>query len=372
MEESEVTCVRAARHGLLISFLFSYLLVLFIPLVISGIALTEAEGVVEAYTIENSMSLLEQIRDLLDVNTEELKKIAIRIAMDSRVKKISGVKSPVGDTYYTIWELSRDLQAFQFLEETLIIPIVYFPYIDMVVSPSVSCPFSIFYDYHFKYEDLAGEEWRQMLTGRYYPGEFLPVARINFGGNDYSVLSYLQSLPLGYAHRCDAVIIILVDAARLGRLLERIRLYDYGWASVSDGQGRIMAMASGPKAKPTAVPLPAQAPSGHTMHRMGGRPMLVIHNISEKNGWRYVAVLPSDRIMGKVRYVRILTLGAAGLSLILGLLIAYYLAYRNVKPLREIVGMITNLFGSGIAKGGTEYDMLRNTLGAISTILGDC
>jgi len=55
-EESEVPRVRAARHGLLISFLFSYLLVLFIPLVISGIALTEAEGIVEAYTIENSMN----------------------------------------------------------------------------------------------------------------------------------------------------------------------------------------------------------------------------------------------------------------------------------------------------------------------------
>ena len=363
--------MRAARHGLLISFLFSYLLVLFIPLVISGIALTEAEGIVEAYTIENSMNLLEQIRDLLDVNTEELKKIAIRIAMDSRVKKLSGVKVPEGDTYYTIWELSRDLQAFQFLEETLVIPIIYFPHLDMVVSPPVSCPFLTFYNYHFKHEDLTGEEWRRMLTARYYPGEFLPMARINFGGNDYSVLSYLQSLPLGYTHRCDAIIIILVDAARLGRLLERIRLYDYGWASVSDGQGRILAMASGPKAKPTAVPLPREVMAGHTMRKIAKRSMMVIHTISEKNGWRYAAVLPAARIMGRVRYVRVLTLGAACLSLILGLLIAYYLARRNVKPLREIVEMMTNLFGPRIEKSGTEYDMLRNTLGAISAVLGD-
>lgn len=356
---------------MLISFLLSYVLVLFIPLVISGIALTETEGIVKGYTIENNMNLLDQIRDLLDMNTEELKKIAIRIAMDARVEKLAGVRSPKGDTYYTIWELGGDLQAFQFLEDTLIIPLVYFPHLDMVVSPSVSCPFSVFYDYQFKYEDLSGEEWRGMLTKRYHHGELLPVARINFGGNDYSVLSYLQSLPLGYPNRCDAVIIILVDAARLGRLLERIRLYDYGWVSVSDNRGRILAMASGPKAKPTAVTLPKDVLAGHAIRNIASRPMMVIHTISEKNGRRHVAVLPSAQIMGKVRYVRILAVGAACLSLLLGLLIAYYLARRNVKPLREIVGMMTSLFGPGLDKSGTEYDMLRNTLRAVSAVLGD-
>lgn len=364
--------MRPPKPGLLISFLLSYLLVLFIPLLISSLALTEAEGLLKSYAIDNSLTLLEQVRDLLDSASEEIKKIGIRIAMDSRVKRLATIREATGEDYYTIWELSRELQAFQFLEESLIIPLLYLPRLDMIVSPSVSCPFSTFYEHHFKYARLSGPEWCRMLLRRYYGGEFLPVASIEFGGNRYSVLTYLQSLPIGYyTPEAEAVIVILVDVARLERMLEKIRLYDHGWASVADAQGRTIVTVAGKKAKPEAVAISSKQATGHVLRRVAGRMMLVIHTVSAKNAWRYAAVVPLEGVMRGVRYVRFLTIGAACLSLLLGIVMAYYLAYRNVKPLREMVRMLTNLFGSGVEKGKTEYDVLRNTLGTIGSIIGD-
>ncbi|NLG83176.1 MAG: hypothetical protein GX493_00910 [Firmicutes bacterium] len=91
--------MRVPKPGLLISFLLSYLLVLFIPLLISSLALSEAEGLLKTYTIENSLTFLEQVRDLLDGAGEEIKKIAIRMAMDSRVKRLASLREPTGGDY---------------------------------------------------------------------------------------------------------------------------------------------------------------------------------------------------------------------------------------------------------------------------------
>jgi len=265
--------------------------------------------------------------------------------------------------------MSRDLQPYQLTENFLTTFFIYFKNIDMVVSPYTACPLSSLYGYSLQYSNLSEGQWKEMMAGRYYAGEFLPITSVKYEGNNYSVIPYIQSLPMGQRDLPASAIIMLIDATQVRKLLERVKVYDRGWVYVADPQGRIITSISGARARVEIVDV--QSNGAVFERRVAGMHMTVIHTTSGRNGWRYVAVLPSAAVMGRVRYVRNLTFGVTLFSMLIGLLVAYYLAYRNTKPLKEIVRSLTGLFDGKIDREGTEYEVLRGTLSAIKTILTD-
>ncbi|MGE5551201.1 MAG: cache domain-containing protein [Bacteroidota bacterium] len=362
--------MEANRHRVFVSFLLSHVLILLIPLLAGGLALSEAERVVRAYATETSLSILEQTKDILDARSGELRKMATLLALSPRVRSLAGAKNPISnETYYAIWEMNRDLQPFQLTESFMTTFMLYFRNIGMIVSPYTACPISSLYGYSFQYGGLSEKQWSDKVFSRYYAGEFLPVTPVLYEGNKYSVLPYIQSLPIGQNEQPDAAVIMLIDETQIKKLLARVKVYDHGWVYVADPQGRVITAISGDRAKVGVVDVNPDKPI--FQREIARRPMTVIHTKSAYNGWDYVAVLPSAAVMGRVGYIRNLTLGVAMISLLLGLLAAYYLAYRNIKPLKEVVRSLTGLFDGKIDRGGTEYEVLQGTLSAINSVLDD-
>ena len=360
----------ASKHRVFASFLLSHILILLIPLLVGSLALSEAERVVRTYATETNLSILEQTKDILDARTAEIKKMATLLALSPRVRSLADAKSPISNaTYYAIWEMRRDLQPYQLTETFVTSFFIYFKNLDMIVSPYTAYPISSLYGHSFQYSNLSEAQWKYMLFNRHYAGEFLPVTPARYEGNNYSIIPYIQSLPMEQTDRSNAAIIMLIDAMQIRRLLQRVKVYDQGWVYIADPQGRIITAVVGDRARAATVAI--QPDRAIFSRRITGNPMTVINTASSYNGWRYVAVLPSTAIMGRVRYIRNLALGVAILSLFIGIVAAYYLAYQNIKPLKEIVRSLTGLFDGNIDRGGTEYEVLRGTLSAIGTIMTD-
>ena len=358
------------KHKVFGRFLLSYVLILIIPLAIGGLVLTEAERIVRVYATETSQSILEQTRDILDARTAELRKMATLMALSPRVRSLAEEQGPIGSqTRYAIWEMTRELRPYQLTETFLPTFFLYCRDIEMIISPYTACPVSTFYGYSLQYGKLTEAQFEKMIFTRYYAGEFLPVTKINYEGNVFSIIPYVQSLPIGRRDRLGAALIMLIDEAQIRKLLEQVKVYDQGWVYVEDQEGRIVTAVVGSRAEVRKVT--GQSGDGSSEGRIAGLSMTVVQTTSTYNGWRYVAVLPSAEVMGRVRYVRNLAFGLGFAALLIGLLAAYYLAYRNVKPLREVVHALTGLFDGGIDRGGTEYEVLRGTVSAISSVMTD-
>ena len=119
--------MEANKHRVFVSFLLSHVLILLIPLLVGSFALTEAERVVRAYATETNLSILEQTRDILDARTAELKKMATLLALSPRVRSLVSAQSPITNwTYYSIWEMNRELQPYQLTETFLTTFLLYF------------------------------------------------------------------------------------------------------------------------------------------------------------------------------------------------------------------------------------------------------
>ena len=359
--------MQASRHRVFASFMLSYVLMLFLPLLIGGIALTEAERVVRNYATAAGLSILEQTRDVMDVRTAEINKMAKMLALSPKLRLLASAESPISkEIYYTIFEMNRELQPYQLTGSFLTTIMLYFGKIDMVISPYAACPLPSFYGSSLRFAAQTEGQWKEMLTKRYYTGEYLQVTPVEYEGNRYSMIPYLQSLPLGQLDSHGAALIMFIDEAQIRKLIERVKVYDYGWIYIADREGRLISSITGARARAKAVE--TRNDGGVTEQKIEGRPMIVINTHSDYNGWQYVAVLPANAVMGRVGYIRNLTLGVALLSLLSGLVLAYYLAYRNIKPLKEIVRSLAGLFGG---KEGTEYEVIRGSVSDIKTVMTD-
>lgn len=152
------------------------------------------------------------------------------------------------------------------------------------------------------------------------------------------MLTYIQSL--GYPGNPQGAIAVMIDNRELQKLFHGLDISGDGWAYIVDDQGQLISSLSA-----DAVPLPVDIAKlsgsrGVVEQTIDKKPMMITYVKSASNGWTYLVGQPTHMVLEKVRYIQKITLSLTFLFLVIGVIIAYLLAYRNSKPLRNIVNMI--------------------------------
>ncbi|CAM4516172.1 helix-turn-helix domain-containing protein [Paenibacillus macerans] len=234
-----------------------------------------------------------------------------------------------------------------------------------------------------------------------------PVEEVVIPGNNrVRVLTFLQPLPAGGANS-PGVVMIMVREDTILRMMRSVSEAYNGDIFIFDERGRPLVasnaslyQASGDLAalvermgqadeaketngaKKTNSAKETDGAKGTTgadgakgangangpisgIHRVGGVSYIVSQTVSDKNGWKYVSLLPvSDSLQG-IRTVQRNTILLVGVILLLEVIVIYASIRKNYHPIKRLVDFAAALFEPQEQRPMNEIDTIRYTLSGL-------
>lgn len=307
----------------------------------------------------------------MDRRLEELESMITQLAWNSKMKTLMSMNGSLKDNIYKVRDTWRDLSSYSVSNQFIDNFFIYLKKYDIILSPYISyIRLPLFYGQLFKYGDLTYDQFHKEILTKYHYKEFMPAVPVSMNSTQCSMIAYAHSIPFeftsGNAEDISGNIIFFIDEKEVHKLLSGLNIKDGGWAYVADQKGRIITSIAGSRDVMQLVNTSLDQPHGCLEQTISGERMVVSYTTSSDNGWIYVAALPSRVVLAKVDYVRKIIIGITLVALLIGVIIAYFLAYHNSKPLKEAITILRELVGSDGSSSGSEYDFLR---GSISNLI---
>ena len=347
----------AREHKIFWRFILSYIVILGIPLLIGSFFYREVVILMELDAKNANQSLLIQVRDVLDRRFEEIDSIAKQIAMMPEVNTLlnSGPIETASPEFYKVWNVWNDMPNHTLTNTFINSVYVFFRNANIVVSyRSAFINKPIFYDRSLKHPEFDFQEWQELLWMKPHNSLYLPATAFTINDRKRNVVPYLQSIPVGMLNNPKGVIMILIEEKEIQNLLRKINIGNNGFVYVTNEKEDIITYILGN----SSVIHPSEIAETYIREgymRFKDDRMLISRVVSRYNGWSYISVVSRDLVMARVNYAKQVGLAIIAVSLFMGISMACFLAYRNTKPIKDIVSMVKKLKPERMEKNDLKY-----------------
>lgn len=350
------------------TFLIPYLVILLIPLTISVINYTNTVRVVEDEVVKANRTLLQQSSQILNQRFSEIDMIVRQLQANSKVIQFQYVEDPFeGVTPSRILDTRLGLYDYSLSNNFLLEYFIFFKRSELAMRPNMTYRFSEFYDQYLSYAGQSYSQWTELFFSRYYDKHILPAAAITKGGKTYRVVTYIQSL--GFPDHHNGSIVVLIDNDNIQKLLKGLNLSGGGWAYIANEHNQIISSVSSGTEAVTPIGLDGREPNGVLLPDASNGNRMITY-ITSDNGWKYVVAQPAAIVLEKVHYLKRDIYVVLALSLLAGIVTAYFMALRNSKPLKRIVNGIRERFGgdneSDQEQEKDAYRYIQNSFAALA------
>ncbi|MFY9427541.1 MAG: cache domain-containing protein, partial [Caldicoprobacterales bacterium] len=349
---------KAFKEKIFVRFMTSYLLVLFIPLIVGLIAYNEALKIVEHDSKEASLSTLEQGMVVLDSRLSEIENMVTQLALNYKVLGFAREYSPYvdGTVPCKINDIREQLAPLTVNNKFISNLYIYFNRSDVMISPNSSyINLDCFYGGIFQYGNMSNADWRENVLNNKFNKKYFPVNQV-YLRTDYdtnkltnsSMIMYVQSFPFGKLDKGQ--IIVLLSKSKIEELFEDVSIKQGGWAYILDNDGEVITTISSSGQYINVIDIDPIESKGCMVEKIEDQKVIMTYVKSPYNGWRYVAVLPYHKVMEKVLYIKQIIITTFMVSLLIGIVCAYLLTCRNYKPILNIVNTIKELMGNNVGE----------------------
>lgn len=358
------------KRRLLIRFMVSYIAVLSIPLVVTLYVYYQSVSIVKNDALEENLRLLEQSQYMIETSVNEVDRLSIGLGLNEGIKNLLYKNGPIEmkeiDSLFETWKsLDSYASAGNFIKRVYIV----FPESNTVMSNTSVYNLNDFYGFIYRYKDMSFENWRKQFLSDYHKRDILPSSQTYLMDGPVQVLTYVQSMPIQITTKTPlGTVIILINKEEVIKPLSRINTGEEGNVYIIDGKGNMIASKNSSSIEDIPQDIKFAKARGYSERKVDGKGKLYSYSYSKINDWTFVAVLPSDAVLEKVNYIKGTTLFALFFCLIVGIAAAYILSYRNVKPIRKVIKILSTRSSGTYVDGSDEYGYLQS---AVSKIIED-
>lgn len=349
------------RRSVFLKLLLSFMIILLIPFVIGALLYGRMEQALIDNAYESNQTLLQQTRLAVDSRMNEVDQLSAQIAFDPMLQLFlyeETNRSSITD--YTYIELIRNLKRYRTLSPFIDDYYIYFQKADRIVTTNFRTDSDTFYHYINKYQNRSVDEVKALLRS-YHLRTYLPAEPIQYDQKQRNMITSISSLPMGDNTEIRGALVVTIDETQL---LGQLRKSDHRETDyyIFGSDGRVLSTTSSNAEALEGVRERLTSGSGNLALTIGGQDMLISYTTSNQNDWTYVSVIPKTIILSKVNETKSLALILVLLCAVGGLTVAYYLAYKNHRPIRELIHTILqgkNISGAGIRN---EFAFIKNEL----------
>ncbi len=325
------------RDKVFIWFLVSYICILLIPIIFQSTNYFIMQDKIKEEIETNNMLMLEQIQNIMDQRLKEIDNLTIQIESNPKIKKLLSMKKPIeGNKIYSLVDAQKDLAYFNLSNNFIKSMYIYFHGLDCIVSPTkIAIRMPLFHMNYLNYANTGFEEWKMSITGNRYYKDYFPAIQLSTNNEVNNVITYLHTIPMSIPGKNAGTILVFIKEDKIHELLKQLEIYNGGLA-VYDSEGQLIT-SIGLKNMDKSLKKVINSPNQNIKNvKVDDQSMIVYSCTSLYNNWSYVSVVPNELAMSKLVDIKNLTTLSVLLAILLGLITAYLLAYRNFKPLQEL------------------------------------
>ncbi|MDU0201183.1 MULTISPECIES: helix-turn-helix domain-containing protein [Paenibacillus] len=350
--------IRFNKRSVIVTWLTSYISVLLVPIIISGILYAASWHVVESEVNRANNNALKQMELAIDNSLGGIERLSLEISLNKQVNAFINTSQPLTDNdYYDLVTISNDLRIYQTANEFIEQIYLYYKNSDTVISTRNRT------DSRQLFQMLDGqtlkgyEAWKTYLDKRYIQ-EYTPVT-ITEDENAYKAVLFAKSVTLANRDQPGAVLLFVM---RDSKLLANIPPSEATSVAVLDKENRLVA-SSGLEQSPDFLTYDKfTGENGLFYGDVANKQVAVSYTTSARTGWKYMSMIPAERFDDKMKYMKSLVYASIILSLLLGGLVTFLFLRKNYNPIHHLIRSFSMKAGISFAEGTNEYGFLQDAL----------
>lgn len=354
------------RKSVLFSWLVSYLSILFIPIIISGIVYVQSVRVVQGQVVSINDAMIRQLQQVIDGQVQNIQKIAQQIAVNPKLESFTGKQgepAPEMNFAYSerIKQLFQDLSIYTLSNSYIRDFYIYLHQSGMVLTSNGYYDSRTFFDFYINTGEQTYEEWHRTMLEKHY-GRFIVMAARQIGGTS-NLMTYLLSLP-PQTENPNTTLAVFIDRMRLQSLVESVNWANQELFFIVDERNQVL-FSTKDMALPAFVRYEDMAGEGGVVYgRLGDTEVAASYTSSHAADWKYISIARTSIFNEKVAFIRRLTLIGLVLCMAIGGVIAYWFTKKNYNPLSELLETIALKAGikRETAQEANEYRFLSEVL----------
>jgi len=350
------------RKSIFFSWLLSYISILLIPVIASGIVYIQSNRIIESEINRGNEALLKLIQQDIDNKMKEVEDLSLQVAFNPKIEGILNVKGSLQTSQkYTVSEIVGDLARYNTFK-----PFVYSLYVllkgtDLVLAQTALYDLKFLYEEVHHYQGITYNEFYNVVRDRHVK-DYFPLTIIDENGNIKKTIAFAQSIPLVDTGKSMGTVMILIDEAQLQKVIQSLKWVEKGTVFILNNKNEIIS-SNRPIELTQAIKYEKLIQPGKLLYdEFKGEKVIISYNASLISDWKYVSVVPVSVFMEKAQYIRKIIIISILLCILIGGNVAYFFTKKNYNPINELVLAIAKMAGISIDKSYNEYRFIREAM----------
>ncbi|MGV8982013.1 AraC family transcriptional regulator [Clostridium sp.] len=349
-------------------FILPYIFVLAVPLMM-GIGIYRiAASIVKEDIKQSNISMLNQSKNVVDEQLQQIDHLSMQFATNRKLSALLDLKEPLlGTDYLDIESVIEELNSYTGNMDYLAGYYIYLKNSNYIITQDTLYKADVYYDMVLKFKPSKYEEWLKMLSIANYTSKYIPLTNYDLAGLETYKTNFIQSIPLEYNQKPKGAVTISFKNKKLTDLISYIDISKGGFIYVENNDGDIIT--SLPKNMNSDNYINSSELTknkGFFSKNIDGDEMIITYITSEQSGWKYVIALPSKVVLEKLNNFTLATIKLFLITVLGGIIIAGILAYRNSKPVFDIIRQLKQFNGDDSTAKKDTFSLIN---GSVSNLI---
>lgn len=333
----------SSRRSIFVKMMTSNFFLLLIPIALWFSLYLNIEKYMITDAKNANSAMLEQLRINMDRNFEEVAELSEQIVLNPKLHYILENSGHDRSQHFPLVQFMRDyLMPYSSLLHN---SFMYDFYIslnnsDYIMKPGLTSDARSFYEYYYHFDHLSYDEWQEQLRS-YHGQEYYPTANLrisnSFKDEPVKVITFMQSLPIGNLTNIKGNLTILIDEEKIHDMTRHIELANQSSIYLVSQNFDVISSTQDAQPLPAALLNEMKMNSGFFNYTLNEQSVIVSYTSSDQFGWYYIAIIPEELYLKKMKEVKRFSFVALILFLLLGSYAAYKIAYYNYSPIKKVI-----------------------------------
>lgn len=346
------------RKKTLLRYMRSYMIMLIIPIALTISACQIAYNAEIANGKERAIEVVEQAMSEFNSRMSEVRNIAQYLEANPRMLKVLTRSTGI----YSYIEMYEEIRAYslanQFIDEAMI----YLKDEQMIISSNglINRP-ELFYYYNYSNGQISYEAWEEACFSQVYTHKLIPTVLLK-RNRETLYFASIHTIPqTAFADSARAVAIIYIKAEAIEKLFGSL-LMGNCYLSLFSQNGELLLQSHPENAAAEIEPA-----SCGVVYRDG---VFYVTGGGSASALKYTVGIPDLIVTPRLPQIRAFFIAIATIIMIAGILVAFFLSVKSVKPLEYLIHLLTGDRRNG--QGNPDYtDSLEYIEDSILDLIND-
>lgn len=352
------------KNSIFYSWLKSYLIILLVPILFSGIVYLETLKIIKHEINYANRVLLEQVQMAVDSKMQSVENLSMQISLNERLLGLMYRKSPLdGYQRNVIQQLCNEMRVFSIITKSIKSVYIYFKNNDFILSPAAFNDPKTFFMLNEMNYGIKFEEWYELLQVQ-HKEKYVIFSDSNYDKSlENSNIVYVQSLPFGSTNSDSLVnIFLILDKEEILKTLQSTNWVEEGCVMVIDRHNRKLVSTDESQYYLDSIMYDQLSSDKVTYHELNGESVVVTCVDSKIMDWKYVSIIPTRIFMKKISNINKISFYIILIALSIGCVISYFFSRRNYNPVNDLISIVKKSTACNENTKSNEYDFIKEVI----------